>query len=251
MRSLLIALLAIVPAALQAQAWGGVGRLDIGESRLCTGSLIAPDLVLTAAHCVIDAEGRAVPAARVTFRAGLNGSREEATRRARGVGRGPGGAGPVGASALDLVPGDVAVLALDRPVTSFRAAPLEVGPAPFEGASLRLVSYAAGRAEAVETQEGCALIERAEGILVTSCAADLGASGSPLIDDQGRIVGVLSASALREGATVGLGVDLQGALLGRLSAEARAEGAPRPVIRRFGAGGDGAGARGTARFVRP
>ena len=262
--ALVLALATPITASAQSQSWGGVGRLDIGDRRLCTGSLIEPDLVLTAAHCLLGDDGEEVDPFRITFRAGLDGAREEATRRGRASGRGPGGVGPVGASALDLVPGDLAVLRLDRPVTSFRAIPLEIGPAPFADAPLRLVSYAAGRTDAAEVQDGCQLIERAGGILVTDCVADLGASGSPVIDDQGRIVGVLSASALREGVEVALAADIQGALLGRLRMEAqttRTAQALGGATRRFGPGsgsGDGStdigdedGARGSARFVQP
>ena len=32
--------------------WQAVGRLNIGRAGFCTGTLVAPDLVLTAAHCL-------------------------------------------------------------------------------------------------------------------------------------------------------------------------------------------------------
>ena len=35
-----------------ARGWDAVGRLDIANRAFCTGALIAPDLVLTAAHCL-------------------------------------------------------------------------------------------------------------------------------------------------------------------------------------------------------
>ena len=37
-----------------ARGWEAVGRLDIDGKGFCTGALIAPDLVLTAAHCMFD-----------------------------------------------------------------------------------------------------------------------------------------------------------------------------------------------------
>ena len=49
-----------------------VGRVDIDNGGFCTGALIAADLVLTAAHCVLDPDGSPVDAGRITFRAGFS-----------------------------------------------------------------------------------------------------------------------------------------------------------------------------------
>ena len=49
-----------------------VGRVDIDNGGFCTGALIAADLVLTAAHCVVEPDGTPVDAAQITFRAGFS-----------------------------------------------------------------------------------------------------------------------------------------------------------------------------------
>mgnify|MGYP002077971744 CR=1 FL=1 len=48
-----------------------VGRVELAGGSFCTGTLIAPDLVLTAGHCVLMDDGSAMSADAIRFRAGL------------------------------------------------------------------------------------------------------------------------------------------------------------------------------------
>ena len=42
--------------AYDVRGWEAVGRLNIGWGGMCTGALIAPNIVLTAGHCLFDKE---------------------------------------------------------------------------------------------------------------------------------------------------------------------------------------------------
>ena len=66
------------------RGWEAVGRLNIGRTGFCTGALIAPDIVLTAAHCLYDHDsGRVVDASEIEFLAGWRNGRATAYRGVR------------------------------------------------------------------------------------------------------------------------------------------------------------------------
>lgn len=67
-----------------ARGWEAVGRLDLGGRGFCTGALIAPDLVLTAAHCLYDRDsGDRIDPSEIEFKAGMRGGRALAYRSVR------------------------------------------------------------------------------------------------------------------------------------------------------------------------
>lgn len=69
----------------EARAWGAVGRLDTGAS-FCSATLITPDLVLTAAHCVFHPRtSEAFSPDELTFLAGLRNGQAEAIRQVRRI----------------------------------------------------------------------------------------------------------------------------------------------------------------------
>ncbi len=64
-----------------ARAWEAVGRVNLVGTGFCTGTLIAPNLVLTAAHCMYDKRTGARVATRdIQFLAGWRDGRAAATR---------------------------------------------------------------------------------------------------------------------------------------------------------------------------
>jgi V8-like Glu-specific endopeptidase len=194
-----------------AQAWQAVGRLELGGRGFCTGTLVARDLVVTAAHCLYDREtGARLDPGRIVFRAGLRDGRAVADRGVRRAVAHPDYAYHAGVTAR-RVRHDVALLELDRPVGAPHLGLFATGAPPGMGETIGLVSYARGRAEAPSLQNACSVLARQEGMLVMSCDVDFGSSGAPVFSLDGgrpRIVSVISAMAEVEGRKVSLGTPL-------------------------------------------
>jgi protease YdgD len=194
-----------------ARGWEAVGRLDIEGKGFCTGALIAPDLVLTAAHCMYDkVGGAAIDPSRIQFLAGLRGGRPEASRSVRNAIVHPSYA-HTSAKTADLVRFDVALLQLSRPIRSSRVQPFEVSTSLRSGGEIGVVSYAQNRADAPSLQEICNVLGQQDGVLIMDCDVDFGASGAPIFRTENgvpRLVSVVSAMAEIDGEKVALGMDL-------------------------------------------
>lgn len=214
MRGLAALLLLLAGAAAAADAPGrrmlsadeavpfrAVGRVNIAGARFCTGTLVAPDQVLTAAHCLYNPQtGALVAPKEIRFVAGLRIDKKAAMRRVVRAVADPdfayGRAGPAGVSA------DLALLVLAVPIPAKAAVPF--GSGALGAGPYTIVSYGRDRPQAPSIEAPCGLISGFGAGLALDCAVTEGVSGAPVFRGAGearQVVAVVSAM----GRTIGGG----------------------------------------------
>jgi protease YdgD len=163
----------------------------------CTGSLIAPDLVVTAAHC---AEGIAPGSepARLRFRTGAYPGLAPVERPAARLVLHPLYPAPGEEAGVERRTGyDLALLRLAEPVPAASATPLVVTRAAVVEHRLLIATYRGGQG-ARARERTCPVIEASDGMIRMGCDVRPGESGAPVIQrGEGGLVlvGVLSARA--------------------------------------------------------
>jgi protease YdgD len=187
-------------------SWDAIGQVNVGGYRRvskCTGTLIAPDLVLTAAHCVIDPRRAApFPLHDIHFLAGVRGAENSGHSTAKCLHFSASyefppkdlPTTPARKIALHDLATDVVEIVLNDKL-AVDPMPIAEGVDPHPGLSLVHAAYPADRRLVLSAHFGCQLLrsDLKPPLWFNDCDTHPASSGGPLLT---KVDGVLQLAAI-------------------------------------------------------
>ncbi|TYC56385.1 S1 family peptidase [Rhodobacterales bacterium] len=180
--------------------WPSVGRVNVAgfnTRSMCTGTLVAADLVLTAAHCLYNSRTlKPLPLRDLLFIAGVRRDSYAERLEARCFVTLTNFA-PSSTPSFGGLRHDAGLIVLKTRSTLPPVPPLSpADEASLEkNAELRSVGYRRSR-RLLPSAATCEVLERKSGVWITDCPSESGASGGPLLvetEDGFRVAGIMSA----------------------------------------------------------
>ncbi len=198
--------------------WRAIGRINIAGFRTlqsCTGTLIGPRQVVTAAHCLFDPRTGAdkpVHPGRIHFLAGLRVGGFEAHGLVACVRVAAGYRTKKSASHADRI-NDLAVIVLRKPL-AIRPVDIAQTGSISPGSALTLAGYARHRGQVLTVRHDCKVPRQTGPVLAVRCDAVKGQSGGPVLlrqDGQLKIAAIIAARG-RNGHTLAVRIAGRGNL---------------------------------------
>jgi protease YdgD len=147
------------------------------------------------------------------FKAGLRDGNTVAESRGKRSVAHPGFA-PEGRPDGDNIRVDVGLIEIETPIPAARAAPYPVARLNASEKTVSVLSYAAGRADALSWQPECRVMGRKAALLAFDCDTDFGSSGAPVMlrgAGRAQIVALISAKGRgADGKELSFGMELPG-----------------------------------------